>query len=150
MSVCAEKRGPEEEVEGGMGRMGNGDVSGSLSRYRCGGNLMDSILPTSEGSCLSSQQAVTWRFPSSGCLANKTLRQMTLNYSSYFWINGCRSDSVLRVLHLIPQNNPMMGDTFSSFCSWAREVINLQSFQSCGVCDLIPCTLICSALYPLR
>lgn len=34
MSVCAERRGPEEEVEGGMGRMGNGDVSGSLSRYR--------------------------------------------------------------------------------------------------------------------
>lgn len=25
VSVCAEKRGPEGEVEGGMGRMGNGD-----------------------------------------------------------------------------------------------------------------------------
>lgn len=34
MSVCAEKRGPEGEVEGRMGRMGNGDVSDSLSRYR--------------------------------------------------------------------------------------------------------------------
>lgn len=35
VSVCAEKRGPEGEVEGGMGRMvGNGDMSDSLSRYR--------------------------------------------------------------------------------------------------------------------
>lgn len=82
-------------------------------------------------SSLFVQSTSCWKFHPQEAALLIRLRQMTLNYSSYFWINGCRSDSVLRVLHLILRIT-MMGDTFSSFCSWAREVINLQSFQSCG------------------
>lgn len=101
--------------------------------------------------CLSSQQAVTWRFPSSGCLANKTetddFKLQLLFLNKWLQVRLC-----VKSFTLDPQNNPMMGDTFSSFCSWAREVINLQSFQSCGAARIwsLHSYLLCSLSAQIR
>ena len=98
--------------------------------------------------CFSSQQAITWRFPSSGCLANKT---ETDDFKlQLLFLNKCLQVRLcVESFTLDPQNNPMMGDTFSSFCSWAREVINLPEFSElwCSQ-DLIPVLL--SALLFIR